>query len=161
VSTVGDALALLGVALASALLPVINIEVYLVALAAVSSGSHVWLLAAVGSAGQMIGKLVWYYLGANSLRWGWVRRKVETPKAAAKLELWRSRTHDRPLIGGLLLLASAASGFPPFAIVAVLAGQLRMNVTLFLTVGFVGRTVRFAALLGGADWLTGLMSKWF
>jgi membrane protein YqaA with SNARE-associated domain len=158
---VGDALALLGVALASALVPLINIEVYLIGLAAVSSDGHVWFLAAVGGAGQMIGKLIWYYLGANALRWGWVRRKVEKPKAAAKLELWRRRTNDRPLFGGLLLFASAVSGFPPFAIVAVLAGQLRMNVTMFLTVGFVGRTLRFAAFLGGADWLTELGSKWF
>ena len=44
----------------------------------------------------MVGKVVWYYLGANALRWGWVRRKVEKPKAQAKLVLWRERTHDRP-----------------------------------------------------------------
>jgi membrane protein YqaA with SNARE-associated domain len=104
----------------------------------------------------MLGKLVWYYLGANSLRWGWIRKKVETPKAQAKLELWRHRTNDRPVVGATLLLASAATGFPPFAIVAVLAGQLRMNVVLFLVVGVVGRTIRFAAFLGGAGWL----SRW-
>ena len=157
----GEVLGLLGISIASALVPVINIEVYLVGLATVSASDRVWLLAAVGGVGQMLGKLVWYYLGANALRWGWVRRKVEKPKAKAKLELWRSRTQDRPLVGATLLFASAVSGFPPFAIVAVLAGQLRMNVWLFLGVGLVGRTLRFAAFLGGGGALGGLTNGWF
>ena len=152
----GEALALLGVAFASALIPLINIEVYLVGLAAVSSPEHVWALSALAGVGQMMGKLIWYYLGANALRWGWIRKKAESPKAKAKLELWRSRTHDRPVIGGLLIFVSAWSGFPPFAVVAVLAGQLRMNVVVFLVVGTVGRTLRFAMFLGGAAWLTAL-----
>lgn len=149
----GELLGLLGVSLASALVPLINIEVYLVGLAAVSSLDGVWLLASVGGAGQMLGKLVWYHLGANALRWGWVRRKVEKPKAKAKLELWRQRTQERPVFGGLLLFVSAFSGFPPFAIVSVLAGQLRMNLVLFVVVGFVGRTLRFAVFLGGGGLL--------
>jgi membrane protein YqaA with SNARE-associated domain len=155
---VGQSLALFGVSFASALIPLINLEVYLIGLGAVAGSGRVWLFAAVAGVGQMVGKLVWYYLGANSLRWGWVRRKVEKPKAQAKLELWRRRTHERPLIGALLLFASAATGFPPFAIVAVLAGQLRMNVALFLVVGTLGRTLRFAAFLGGAEWLSPLVS---
>jgi membrane protein YqaA with SNARE-associated domain len=158
---VGQSLALLGVSFASALIPLINLEVYLVGLGAVAGTERVWLFATVAGVGQMLGKLVWYYLGANSLRWGWVRRKVETPKAQAKLELWRRRTHERPLIGALLLFLSAATGFPPFAIVAVLAGQLRMSVALFLAVGTVGRTLRFAAFLGGAGWLSPLVSGLF
>lgn len=157
----GEILGLLGVSIASALVPLINIEVYLVGMAAVSTTHGVWFLAAVGGFGQMLGKLVWYYLGANALRWGWVRRKVEKPKAKAKLELWQRRTQDRPMIGGLLLFASAVSGFPPFAIVAVLAGQLRMNLAVFLGVGFVGRTIRFAAFLESGDLLGGFTTGWF
>jgi membrane protein YqaA with SNARE-associated domain len=158
---VGQSLALLGVSFASALIPLINLEVYLVGLGTVAGTEHVWLLATVAGVGQMVGKLVWYYLGANSLRWGWIRRKVEKPKAQAKLELWRRRTQERPLVGAVLLFASASTGFPPFAIVAVLAGQLRMNVALFLVVGTVGRTLRFAAFLGGAGWLSPLVSGLF
>ncbi len=152
----GEVLGLLGVAFASALVPLINIEVYLIGLGAITSPGNVWLLSAVAGVGQMAGKLIWYYLGANALRWGWVRKKAETPKAKAKLELWRKRTQDRPVVGALLLFASAWSGFPPFAVVAVLAGQLRMNVVMFLLVGTVGRTLRFAMFLGGATWLTNL-----
>ncbi len=157
----GEVLGLLGVSIASALLPLINIEVYLIGMAAVSAHHDIWFLAAVGGLGQMLGKLVWYYLGANALRWGWIRRKMEKPKAQAKLELWRGRTQHRPLVGAGLLFVSGFSGFPPFAILAVLAGQLRMNLAIFLLVGFLGRTLRFAAFLGGGGLLGGLTSGWF
>jgi membrane protein YqaA with SNARE-associated domain len=153
---VGEVLGLLGVSIASALIPLINIELYLVGLAAVAGGDRVWLLATVGGIGQMAGKVIWYYLGANSLRWAWVRKKVETPKAQAKLALWQRRTREKPLLGALLLFASGFSGFPPFAIISVLAGQLRMNLLLFIVVGLVSRTLRFAAFLGGAGWLSDL-----
>lgn len=155
-----EILALLGVSVASALLPLINIEVYLVGLAALSGAERLWLLASVGGFGQMLGKVLWYYLGANSLRWGWVRKKVETPKAQAKLELWRGRTHDQPLLGALLLATSGFSGFPPLAVVAVLAGQLRMNLALFASVTFVSRTLRFAAFLLLGEQATGWLPGW-
>ena len=44
----GEVLGLLGDSIASALVPLINIEVYLIGLAAVSSQNHIWFLAAVG-----------------------------------------------------------------------------------------------------------------
>lgn len=143
----GEALALLGVSVASALVPLINLEVYLIGLSALASDDRLWYLAAVGGLGQLIGKLAWYYLGANALRWGWVRRKVEKPKAQAKLQLWQQRTQERPVVGALLLVVSGFSGFPPFAIIAVLAGQLRMNLAVFVVGTFVSRTLRFAAFL--------------
>ncbi len=155
-----EVLALFGVSVASALVPLINIEAYLVGLVALTDGgggAWVWTLSIVGGVGQMVGKVVWYYLGANALRWGWVRRKVEKPRAQAKLELWRARTNDRPIAAASLLAVSAVVGFPPFAILAVLAGQLRMNLLLFIVVGTLGRTLRFAAVLGGAGWAADLM----
>jgi membrane protein YqaA with SNARE-associated domain len=152
-----DGLALLLVGFASALIPIINIEAYLTLRAAVASVEQIWLLALVAGVGQMLGKVIWYYLGASALSWGWVRRRAETPKNAARLELWRARTHDRPVVTGLLVFVSAFTGFPPFAILSVLAGQLRMSLTLFLTIGLLGRWLRFAAVLGGAAWLSDWM----
>ena len=140
----------------SALVPLVNIEVYLGVRGSVAAVGAVWTLAFAAALGQMAGKVVWYYLGASSLHWRWVRKRIETPKAEARLEKWRTRTHERPVLTGGLVFLSAASGFPPFAIVAVLAGQLRMNVVVFLVVGVAGRTLRFATFLGGAAWLTNL-----
>jgi len=152
-----DVLGLLAVGFASALVPVVNIEAYLGVRGAVSEVHSLWLLGFTAALGQMVGKVIWYYLGASSLGWGWVRRRVETPTAQARLERWRSRTHDRPVVAGALVLASAFSGFPPFAILAVVAGQLRMSLGVFFTLGLLGRWLRFAAVLGGAAWLRGLV----
>ena len=141
----------------SALVPLVNLEAYLGVRGSVGGMDSVWVLGLVAASGQMAGKLVWYYLGANSLSWGWVRRRIDTPKAQERLDKWRSRTHERPWFAGGLVFLSAFSGFPPFAILAVLAGQLRMSLTLFFVLGLLGRWLRFTAVLGGAEWLSGLL----
>ena len=148
----GDLLGVLGVAFASALVPLVNIEAYLGVRGSVGGIDNVWVLGLAAGFGQMVGKVVWYYLGASSLHWGWVRRRMETPKAQARLETWRTRTHERPVVAGALVFVSAFSGFPPFAILSVLAGQLRMQLALFFGLGLVGRWLRFTAVLGGAEW---------
>jgi membrane protein YqaA with SNARE-associated domain len=153
----GDLLGVLGVAFASALVPVVNIEAYLGVRGSVGGIDNVWVLGLAAGFGQMVGKVVWYYLGASSLHWGWVRRRMETPKAQARLETWRLRTHERPVLAGALVFGSAFSGFPPFAILSVLAGQLRMQLALFFGLGLAGRWLRFTAVLGGAGWLAQLL----
>ena len=148
-----DLLTLLALGFASALVPIVNIEAYLAIRAAVAGTGSAWLLALAAAVGQMLGKLIWYRIGASSLGWGWVRRRVEKPKARARLELWRARTHERPVLAGTLVLVSAYSGLPPFAVLAVVAGQLRMGLVRFLTLGLVGRWLRFVTVLGGVAWL--------
>lgn len=138
---------------ASALVPVLNIEAYLAIREAVSQVDSVWLVALAAATGQMVGKFLWYQMGASSLGWSWVRRKTEKPRAQARLALWRTRTHQRPVLAGTLVLVSAFSGLPPFAVLAVLAGQLRMSLALFLSLGLVGRWLRFAVVLSGMSWL--------
>jgi len=152
-----DVLALLAVGFASALVPLVNIEAYLGVRGSVSAVDSLWLLGFTAALGQMAGKVVWYYLGASSLEWAWVRRRIETPKARARLERWRSRTQERPVLAGGLVFVSAFAGLPPFAIVAVVAGQLRMSLTAFCTLGLFGRWLRFTAVLGGAEWLADLL----
>ena len=147
-----DLLTTLVLAFVSALVPVVNIEAYLAVRAAVSQVDALWALALVASLGQMCGKLLWYQVGASSLSWGWVRRKLDKPKVAATLELWRSRTHRRPVLTAAVVLVSAFVGLPPFAILAVVAGQLRMNLLFFLGLGLLGRWLRFLCLLVGVGW---------
>ncbi len=149
----GELLSLFGIAFASALVPVINIEAYLGLRAAFADLGDLWLLGLVAAVGQMGGKLVWYYVGASSLEWRWVKRKLDKPKQKARLLTWRARTDQRPVLAGGLVFVSALTGLPPFAVLAVLAGQLRMNLTLFLVLGLVGRWLRFVAILGGVEWL--------
>lgn len=151
-----DLLLLLGVGFSSALVPVVNIEAYLAVRAVVGGAVGVWTFSLVAAVGQMLGKLIWYRIGASSLGWSWVRRRVETPKALARLELWRARTQERPGVAGASVLVSSLLGVPPFAVLAVVAGQLRMNLALFLSLGLLGRWLRFAGVLGGMAWLEGI-----
>jgi membrane protein YqaA with SNARE-associated domain len=44
------------------------------------------------------------------------------------------------------MLASGMVGVPPFYVVTVLAGTLRVSLAEFLLIGTVGRAVRFIAL---------------
>jgi membrane protein YqaA with SNARE-associated domain len=150
---VGEILSLFGIAFASALIPFINIEAYLGLRAAFADLGDLWLLGFVAASGQMLGKIIWYYIGASSLEWGWIRRRIEQPKQRARLDKWRARTEQRPVLAGALVFASAFTGFPPFAILAVLAGQLRMSLAVFLVLGLFGRWLRFVAVLGGVAWL--------
>jgi membrane protein YqaA with SNARE-associated domain len=144
------------VAFVSALFPLVNLEAYLGVRASVAGMSSLWLLGMVAAFGQMLGKLAWYYLGASSLRWRWIRRRMDTPRQRVRLEHWQERTRQRPVLTGVLLFVSAVTGIPPLAILAVVAGQLRMRLGLFVALGFTGRWLRFVAVLGGAQWLTAL-----
>ena len=57
------------------------------------------------------------------------------------------------MLAGVICFASAVTGFPPLAIVAVLAGSLRMNFPVFAVTCFVGRTIRFWIVLAGVAML--------
>lgn len=139
--------------IASALIPVINAEAYVAVAGSQFHGATIWAVAACAAGGQLVGKLAYYYLGHSSLNWRWVRKKTESPKWRERYERWQRRIGHNLWLAGLLLLVSATVGFPPFAIMSVLAGQLKVPVPLFVVVGFVGRLARFAAILGLVDFL--------
>lgn len=143
----------LGFGVASALLPFLpflNAEAYLAVLTT-HQVVPLWPLAIAAALGQMVGKVVYFLIGRSSLDWHWVVRHTESPRFQASLARWQHRIGGRPLVAGALVLVSATVGLPPFAIIAVLAGTLRTSLWVFVGVGFVGRTLRFASILGAAD----------
>ncbi len=134
--------------IASALIPVLNLEIYL---GAIPPGHHpAWLIATAAGSGQTIGKVIWYYAGLNSMKVSWLRRKMEAEKWQASYTKWHERIVGRPVLAGTICFASAVSGFPPLAVIAVLAGSLRMNVMLFFSTVLGGRIIRFWLVLAGA-----------
>jgi membrane protein YqaA with SNARE-associated domain len=132
---------------ASALVPILNAEIFV---AGVAQKYPIVLVALIAAAGQMVGKTLWYYAGAHAEKLPYIHRKMQQPKFETSLDKWRTQTEGRKTYTGLILFASASAGFPPYAVIAALAGVLRVNFTLFLLTGFVGRFLRFwffAALL--------------
>ncbi len=144
----GESLAVAGLAVASALVPLINIEAIIV-LAATQGRAPTWLLVMGATVGQMVGKLLWYHGGRELDRFGFVARRMERPRAKASLARWRLRTEGRPWFCAGLLLVSAFTGLPPYAVLCVLAGTLRVPLAVFLVTGLVGRAVRFWVVIGG------------
>ena len=140
----------LGASVASALLPLINIEAIL-AVSISQAPQHVWGLIIAATVGQMIGKIIWYWGGMHVDRAPWVNRQLEKPKAKASLDRWHERAEGRPWFTAGLLLVSAAVGFPPYAITAVLADILRVPFWIFLVTGLVGRGLRFWAVVFGTS----------
>ena len=140
---------------ASALLPILNVEAYLAAVALKAHHLSDWQLAAVGGAGQSVGKILWYVAGIHSLKLRWIRQKMETEKWQLSYERWHTRIVGRPVLAGGISFASAVTGFPPLAVIAVLAGTLRMNFPIFMVTVFAGRTIRFWLVLAGVGMLFG------
>lgn len=134
--------------IASALIPVLNAEI---PLAGIPTGSaNAWAFAFAAAAGQTIGKIIWYFAGIHSMKLSWLRKKMETEKWKASYAKWHARIVGRPVMAGAICFGSAVSGFPPLAVVAVLAGSLRMNLAIFIPTVLVGRTIRFWLVIEGA-----------
>ena len=141
------------VAFGSALLPFVNIEAYLAAVGAAVRHVGVWEVAAAAAIGQTAGKVVLYYAADWAMRLPWIRRKMASPTWARSYERWQTWIDAHPRGTVALLFASASAGFPPLYVMAVLAGQLRVNIWLFVSTCLVGRYLRFLVLLGAADWV--------
>jgi membrane protein YqaA with SNARE-associated domain len=131
-------LALLGMSVVSALVPVVNAEALVLAAAAAVGTDLAVAVAVAAAAGQMAGKGL-LYAGGRGLS-GTV--SARSPRAAALAE----RFHGRPRALLLVCLASAVVGLPPFYAMTVVAGLVGLHAAAFLAVGLLGRFVRFYAL---------------
>ena len=143
-------LSILGASIASALVPIINIEAIL-AVTASQREETVLALVVAATVGQMLGKLLWYWGGQHLDRARWVAKHLEKPRAKAALDRWHARAEGRPWFTAGLLFLSASVGVPPYAVTAVLAGMLRVPLLIFLVTGLLGRGLRFWAIVSGTS----------
>lgn len=143
-----------GVAIISALCPLVNLELYMGSVGAFGRSTGFWSIVLLAAAGQAIGKLFWYQVGCSSLKWSFIRSKTESPRWKNQFEKLKRQTEQRPLVAVGLVFASASAGLPPLAIMAVLTGQLHFSRVAFVATTFVGRTLRFAGVLGGVSWFS-------
>ncbi len=144
-----------GVSIASALFPLINMEVILGGMAATVEDGHAFTLAVTAGLGQTVGKIVWYEATRRSIETDWVQRKLAGEKVRASYERWQGRMEGRPWFAGAIMLVSSFGGIPPLLVMAAVAGALRMRMYVFLPTVFVGRTLRFWLVLAGVESLLG------
>ncbi len=140
-------LLLVGVAFVSAFVPVVNLEAYLVGQSAFVPGGIV-PSALAAALGQMLGKCIWYEIGANVARIPWLASKINGPKWQKRREELAHKLRGKGWLTVGSLFLSASVGVPPFAIMSVIAGDLNVPRPVFWITGFTGRFLRFLFTLG-------------
>ena len=135
-------------AVVSAVLPWVNAEALMLsAWSLPPSHVHLAVLVLVVTAGQMTGKSMMYWLSRSATH-------PRSPRMQAAVDKWRARFERNPRSALAVVFVSSAIGFPPFYIVSVAAGALKVAYGPFLTVGSCGRLLHFAivALLPQLVW---------
>jgi membrane protein YqaA with SNARE-associated domain len=140
-ASVGIYLATLIISVLSGLVPVVNGELYLIAAILVAGDPVVALvLAVIVAIGQMIAKIGLYFTARGATELGRsTRLGAKLERAQLLVERWRGK----PLT---LLSISAVTGLPPFYLVSLVAGVVRIRFATFLVIGLAGRVIRFVAL---------------
>jgi membrane protein YqaA with SNARE-associated domain len=130
------------VAVISGLVPVANLELFLIGLVrlAVDDSSQLVMIVILAATGQMVAKLGLYHAGRGLLELPRGRYKKKILAARAKLEQWRSRPY-------LIYSLSAVFGLPPFYLTVLAAGALAIRLQAFLLIGLAGRLLRFGVLV--------------
>ncbi|HEU5456959.1 MAG TPA: hypothetical protein VFU85_14875 [Nocardioides sp.] len=130
----------------SALLPIVNAEAYALLAAARTHGVVAVAVVLALAAGQTVGKLVLF--GAARRGSGRLHARLRR-RGAGRAARWHDRVCDlmtRRRTGLPTVLASAAVGLPPLALVSLVAGTSAQRRWEFGTVCLLGRAARFAAL---------------
>jgi membrane protein YqaA with SNARE-associated domain len=144
IAAVGIYAGTFAVGVVSSVLPIVSIEVFLVALVLARGPVDAPLLIALATCGQVLGKLSIYFAarGLTALP-GRHRTWIE------RMRTWLARTGHRPHV---VLAASAVLGLPPFSIISTAAGALAISARSFCVVIATGRALRFAVLIALASY---------
>jgi membrane protein YqaA with SNARE-associated domain len=123
------------VSAAGGLVPVINVELWLLGVSATCPSAALLPLVLAASLGQLAAKCVLYLGGDAALPT--LRRRPRAAAAVQKLE-------GRGSLGTAMVLGSALLGLPPLYVVSVVAGLVRFPLARFAVLTFTGRVLRFA-----------------
>jgi membrane protein YqaA with SNARE-associated domain len=126
----------------SGLVPIVNAELFLVGVSALTATTtaELALVAGCAAVGQMTAKVLLYYAGMGMFEFPRGRFRARIESARTYVERWRRRPY-------LVFAVSATLGLPPFFLVSVAAGALRVGFRAFCSIGLIGRFVRFAVVV--------------
>jgi membrane protein YqaA with SNARE-associated domain len=128
------------VALISALFPPVNVEIFLLGVAAVAKPAALPAVVVASALGQMAGKIVFYFAGRGFV-------KLPLGRYQAKFDEWSVRLGRSQRGVDLVMFSSSLWGVPPFLVVPYLAGLFRLRLSRFIVLGLVGRLLRFSAVV--------------
>ena len=129
-----------GLSIVSALVPWVNGEALLLSCAVLAPTPFALAgLVGLASLGQMVGKCVLY--------WGGGSLKFHKGRAAQLTESWKRRLNGSPSQVMAVVFVSSTLGIPPFYLITLLAGALKIHFARFIGIGLCGRVVRFGLLV--------------
>ena len=129
------------------LVPLVNAELYLVGVSmwAVHAPAQLPGVVLAAAVGQMTAKVLLYHAGMGMLELPRGRWKEKIERARAHLATWRKRPY-------LVYAVSSTVGLPPFYLVSLAAGALKIRFRAFCAIGLLGRIVRFGIIVA-IPWL--------
>lgn len=137
------------VGVVSGLVPVVNLEVYLVWVAALTPRSQALAITGLATVGQMTAKTLMYLAGAGVLKLSVRNPGKKLQAVQMKMAQWQHKL-------GLFLFSSASLGVPPYYVVSIAAGICRVPIVVFIIWGLAGRFLRFAVTVFFPHLLKGL-----
>jgi membrane protein YqaA with SNARE-associated domain len=126
-----------GVCVVGAFVPIVNTEIYLLSVSALSPAEFIGPLVLAATVGQMTGKIGMFYAGRGVL-------KLRNEKVRDKVLAIRARLDERPWVAKATLFSSATFGMPPLYIMSIACGTIGMGLVSFIVIGFLGRLIHFA-----------------
>jgi hypothetical protein len=143
IGQVGPYAATIVVGFFSGFLPFVNIEIYVLAAAAIAGADYpVWTLGAAAGFGQMFAKSMLFF-GAHSA----LRSRAGRRVAPGRVDALRARLQAmNPVLLGAFNFTSALVGVPPFLVVSIVAGAVGMRFGVFYATGLVGRSLRLIVI---------------
>jgi len=128
-------------AIVSALLPWVNAELMLVAVAGrLASFSELSAVVLAITAGQVVGKSGLYWIARQT------SHSTPNGRLGRAVDRWRVACDSRHRSTQTMMTLSAVFGLPPFYVTTVAAGALRVDFGRFLVAAVVGRLVHFSAI---------------
>ncbi|MEX2280870.1 MAG: VTT domain-containing protein [Gemmatimonadota bacterium] len=120
--------------------PLVNTELVVLSAVAIAPVELLLPIVLIAVGTQMLAKSVLYCAGAGFLRLPPGRYASRLQDALTRAQRWQKS-------GSLFLFTSASTGFPPFYLTSVASGAIRVPFARFFALGFVGRFIRFSALV--------------
>jgi membrane protein YqaA with SNARE-associated domain len=157
-----------GVAFGSALVPLINVEIFVLALVTREPALPCLALGAVVAIAQISGKLLYYLAARGTFHLPKFMHRTPKPLTLRRIR-WQQRTkvirswverltekcHQHPRWMAGTYGISSVVGLPPFMATTILAGLARMSMGMFLVTGLAGRWIRFSLLAASPALLHG------
>ncbi len=140
VTKVGIYGASLVISFVSGLLPLINTELYLVAVSAMVAQHSLLPIALLSALGQIAAKTILFYAGRGIFQINMGKFDKKIVAVQTKFKEWENKVDA-------LILVSATVGMPPFYLVSFVAGALKLNYLRFAIAGLLGRSIRFTVIV--------------